>query len=129
MTKTSPKRACRVRPREGGRARVIDEHVDDGLTGALRNRPEFIAWLDDARECRASTLIAWHVDRMTREGVNVAAAILDVAEGKDPETGKAHPAPNPSCRLPRAWTPKETRRRSDSGSSSPRRWQGQSEHG
>lgn len=67
---------------------VVSEHVDDGLTGALRNRPDFMAWLDDARECRASTLIAWHVDRMTREGVNVAAAILDVAEGKDPETGK-----------------------------------------
>ena len=63
-------------------------HVDDGLSGAVRNRPEFVAWLDDARECRAANLIAWHVDRMTREGVNVAALILDAIEGKDPETGR-----------------------------------------
>lgn len=67
---------------------VVSEHVDDGLSGAIRNRPGFIAWLDDARECRAGTLIAWHVDRMTREGINVAARILDAVEGKDPDTGK-----------------------------------------
>lgn len=68
--------------------RVVALHVDDGLSGAIRNRPEFVAWLDDARELRVSTLIAWHVDRMTREGVNVAALILDAVEGKDPETGR-----------------------------------------
>ncbi len=67
---------------------VVAVHVDDGLSGAVRNRPEFVAWLSDAKECRADTLIAWHVDRMTREGVNVAALILDAIEGKDTETGK-----------------------------------------
>lgn len=62
-------------------------HVDDGRSGAIRDRPEFVAWLDDARELRASTLIAFHVDRMTREGINVAGPMLDVIEGKDPDTG------------------------------------------
>lgn len=73
--------------REGLRL-VGEVHVDDGITGSLRNRPEFLAWLNDAIEGRAGTLIAHHVDRMTREGVNVAARILDTIEGKDPETGK-----------------------------------------
>lgn len=76
----------RLAAREG--QRVVATHVDDGLSGAIRNRPEFVAWLDDVRELRASTLIAFHVDRMTREGVNVAALILDAVEGKDPETGR-----------------------------------------
>lgn len=66
---------------------VVAEHMDDGRSGAIRDRPEFVAWLDDARELRASVLIAWHVDRMTREGVNVAGLILDAVEGKDPVTG------------------------------------------
>lgn len=68
-------------------------HVDDGKTGAVRDRPEFIAWLADAREGRTDVLVAWHVDRMTREGLNVAATLLDVVEGKDPTTGRVVSAP------------------------------------
>lgn len=71
-----------------GKRLIGPVHIDDGISGAVRTRPEFVAWLDDVRELRAGTLIAWHVDRMTREGVNVAALILDAIEGKDPETGK-----------------------------------------
>jgi DNA invertase Pin-like site-specific DNA recombinase len=67
---------------------VVAVHVDDGISGAVRDRPEFTEWLDDARECRADTLVTWHVDRLTREGINVAALILDTIEGKDPVTGK-----------------------------------------
>lgn len=67
--------------------RVVAVHVDEE-SGAVRDRPGFTAWLDDAREGRASVLVAWHVDRMTREGVNVAALILDAIEGKDPDTGR-----------------------------------------
>ncbi|MFC0623833.1 recombinase family protein [Kribbella deserti] len=67
--------------------RVVAEHLDDGKSGSVRDRPEFGAWLDDVRECRAANMMAWHVDRMTREGLNVAAMILDVHEGKDPVTG------------------------------------------
>jgi site-specific DNA recombinase len=63
-------------------------HVDDGKSGAVRDRPEFMGWLADAREGRADVLVAWHVDRMTREGLNVAATLLDVVEGKDPTTGR-----------------------------------------
>jgi hypothetical protein len=78
---------CRaVADREG--LDVIAVHVDDGISGAVRNRPAFLAWLADVREGRADTLISWHADRMTREGVNVAAMILDVVEGKDDVTGK-----------------------------------------
>src|SRR4051794_8680708 len=68
--------------------RVVATHIDDGISGAIRNRPGFVAWLDDARHCRVDHLIAWHVDRMTREGINVAGQILDAVEGKDPETGR-----------------------------------------
>ncbi|MEV1157710.1 recombinase family protein [Micromonospora chokoriensis] len=64
-------------------------HIDDGVSGSVRDRPGLVNWLDDGREDRADVLLAWHVDRMTREGLPVAAAILDVVEGQDPVTGKA----------------------------------------
>lgn len=63
-------------------------HVDDGKSGGRRDRDEFKAWLDDARTGRAEVLVNPVTDRLTREGLNVAASILDVVEGKDPETGK-----------------------------------------
>jgi site-specific DNA recombinase len=63
-------------------------HIDDGQSGAIRDRPGFLRWTADAREGRADVLLAWHVDRMTREGLNVAATLLDVVEGKHPVTGK-----------------------------------------
>lgn len=63
-------------------------HVDDGKSGGFRDRDEFTAWLDDARTGRADVLVPYHTDRLTREGLNVAATILDVVEGKDPTTGR-----------------------------------------
>lgn len=77
---------CRALAKQYGLT-VREVHIDE-QSGAIRNRQGFMAWLDDARSGRVDHLIAWHVDRMTREGVNVAAMILDVIEGKDPETGK-----------------------------------------
>src|SRR4051794_30354562 len=68
--------------------RVVAVHIDDGISGSVRNRPGFVEWLEDARQCRVDHLVAWHVHRMSREGVNVAGLILDAIEGKDPETGK-----------------------------------------
>jgi site-specific DNA recombinase len=78
---------CRVLAERMGLT-VVNVHIDDGISGSVRNRPGFVAWLNDAREGRVDHLIAWHVDRMTREGVNAAALILDTVEGKDPETGR-----------------------------------------
>jgi site-specific DNA recombinase len=66
---------------------VYAVHVDNGLSGAVRNRPRFTAWLNDARDGHVGTLIASHSDRLTREGVNAAALVFDVVEGKDPTTG------------------------------------------
>lgn len=66
---------------------VYAVHIDNGKSGAIRNRPEFLAWLDDARKGHVGTLIGSHSDRLTREGVNAAAMVLDVVEGKDPTTG------------------------------------------
>lgn len=66
---------------------VYAVHVDNGMSGAIRNRPEFLAWLNDARLGHVGTLIGSHSDRLTREGVNAAAMVLDVVEGKDPTTG------------------------------------------
>jgi site-specific DNA recombinase len=66
-------------------AQVLEPiHVDDGTSGSIRDRPKFLAWLDDGISGRADILIAPHTDRVTREGVNVAAAVLDVVEGKAP---------------------------------------------
>lgn len=67
---------------------VVTRHTDDGISGSVRNRPEFLAWLTDAVEGAADVLLAWSGDRITREGVNAAAMVLDVVEGKDPKTGK-----------------------------------------
>lgn len=64
---------------------VVAVHVDDGLSGAIRNRPALRAWLADIESCRAGVGISWAADRLTREGVNAAARILDVQEGKATE--------------------------------------------
>ncbi|HEY1158078.1 MAG TPA: recombinase family protein, partial [Arthrobacter sp.] len=63
-------------------------HVDDGLSGGYRDRDEFEAWLRDARTSACDVLVAYNTDRLTREGLNVAASILDTIEGKDPATGR-----------------------------------------
>lgn len=65
--------------------------VDDGYSGAIRNRPEFLEWLAEGRQGKA--LLTWHTDRLTREGINVAGLILDVVEGKDSITGKVTSQP------------------------------------
>lgn len=62
-------------------------HVDKGISGGVRDRPEFLAWLEDARSGKVGALAAYHGDRITREGVNAAALVLDVLEGKNPVTG------------------------------------------
>lgn len=67
---------------------VVAVHQDDGLSGGKRDRPEFQEWLSDAVEGRCDVLVTYHTDRLTREGLNHAAGILDVIEGKDPATGK-----------------------------------------
>lgn len=63
-------------------------HVDDGKSGGRRDRDEFQAWLNDARTGACDVLVNPVTDRLTREGLNVAAAILDIVEGKDPSTGR-----------------------------------------
>ncbi|MFD8615394.1 recombinase family protein [Streptomyces sp. NPDC059631] len=66
----------------------VSLHVDDGLSGGFRDRPAFAEWIADARTGRANVLLTWHVDRLTREGLNVAAQLLDVVEGKDHTSGR-----------------------------------------
>ncbi|GAA1924922.1 recombinase family protein [Nocardioides lentus] len=66
---------------------VAAVRVDDGLSGAIRNRPGFLQWLDDGRAGRVDCLISWSGDRLSREGVNAAALVLDVVEGKDAGSG------------------------------------------
>jgi DNA invertase Pin-like site-specific DNA recombinase len=63
-------------------------HVDDGKSGGRRDRDEFQAWLNDARTGVCDVLVNPVTDRLTREGLNVAATILDIVEGKDPATGR-----------------------------------------
>jgi DNA invertase Pin-like site-specific DNA recombinase len=77
---------CRALAERLGLA-VIAVHVDNGKSGAIRDRPAFTRWLEDATTGRADVLVTWHTDRLTREGVNAAALVLDVVEGKDPRSG------------------------------------------
>lgn len=63
-------------------------HLDDGRSGGYRDREEYEKWLHDARSGFAEVMVPYHTDRLTREGLNVAASILDVVEGKDPATGR-----------------------------------------
>lgn len=77
--------------REGLHTEAV--HVDDGLSGGFRDRPAFQAWIADAREGRAEALVTFSVDRLTREGLPVAAVLLDISEGKDPGTGRRAHAP------------------------------------
>jgi site-specific DNA recombinase len=67
---------------------VAAVHVDDGISGSVRDRSEFLAWLKDGREGRAEVIATWSGDRITREGINAAAMVLDVVEGKDATTGR-----------------------------------------
>lgn len=64
-------------------------HLDDGLSGGHRDRDGFEAWLNDARTGACDVLVPYNTDRLTREGLNAAASILDTIEGKDPATGRA----------------------------------------
>lgn len=68
-------------------------YFDNGVSGAVRDRPDFIKWLDDARAGRVGNLLTMHGDRLTREGINAAALLLDVIEGKNPQTGKVERTP------------------------------------
>lgn len=62
---------------------VVAVHVDDGESGALRNRPGLLAWLADAREGRADHLAAWKLDRVSRGGSAGLAEFLDTLSGVD----------------------------------------------
>lgn len=62
---------------------VVACHSDDGESGALRNRPGFLAWLADARSGRADHLLAYRLDRVSRGGAAGLAAFLDVLAGLD----------------------------------------------
>lgn len=57
---------------------LVHLRVDDGISGDVRTRPAFLQWLQDD----VDVLLTYHTDRMTREGLNAAALILDRVEGK-----------------------------------------------
>ncbi len=62
---------------------VVSIWTDDGESGALRNRPGLLAWLADAREGRATHLLAWRLDRVSRGGTAGLARFLDTVKGID----------------------------------------------
>lgn len=71
-------------------ATVVAVHVDDGLSGALRNRPGFLAWLDDGRTAKANHLLAWKLDRVSRGSLQGLAKFLDVVDGLNDAGERAH---------------------------------------
>jgi DNA invertase Pin-like site-specific DNA recombinase len=72
---------------------VIAVHKDPGYSGALRDRPGFTAWLDDAKKARCDHLLAHHLDRVSRGSLAGLAAFMDVVEGLGPDGKPAHTPP------------------------------------
>lgn len=66
---------------------VVAVHKDDGFSGVLRQRPGFLAWLDDGRTGRADLLLAWKSDRVSRGGLAGVAPLVDLVNGIDSATG------------------------------------------
>ncbi|MGC4940959.1 recombinase family protein [Kribbella sp. DT2] len=60
---------------------VVGEHIDDGVSGALKDREGLRAWLADGATGRADILIAPHTDRITRDGLETAVRVLELVEG------------------------------------------------
>ncbi|NGN92635.1 recombinase family protein [Nocardioides sp. KC13] len=69
---------------------VIAVHTDNGKSGALRKRPGLLAWLDDAKSERATHLLAWKLDRVSRGGTAALATFLDVVEGVNADGEPSH---------------------------------------
>jgi site-specific DNA recombinase len=61
---------------------VVAEHFDNGVSGAALERKAFKAWLDDAMSGRVDVLIAPHVDRITRDGMDQGTTVLRVVRGQ-----------------------------------------------
>ena len=72
---------------------VIAVHKDPGYSGALRDRPGFTAWLEDAKKARCDHLLAHHLDRVSRGSLAGLAAFMDVVEGLGPDGKPAHTPP------------------------------------
>jgi site-specific DNA recombinase len=69
---------------------VVNVHKDPGYSGALRDRPGFLAWLDDAKQARCSHLLAHHLDRVSRGSIAGLASFMDVVEGVGADGKPAH---------------------------------------
>jgi DNA invertase Pin-like site-specific DNA recombinase len=72
---------------------VVGFHTDPGYSGALRDRPGFLAWLDDAKKARCDHLLAHHLDRVSRGSLAGIAAFMDVVEGLGPDGKPSHTPP------------------------------------
>ena len=72
---------------------VVAVHVDPGFSGALRDRPGFLAWLDDAKKARCDHLLAHHLDRVSRGSLAGIAVFMDVIEGLGPDGKPSHEPP------------------------------------
>lgn len=73
-------------------ADVVAVYVDDGFSGSIRQRPDYMNWLNEGRTGTVDLLLAWHSDRISREGAWAVAELQDVIEGKN-QAGKVvhHP--------------------------------------
>lgn len=69
---------------------VVAVHIDDGKSGALRKRVGLLAWLEDAKSGRATHLLAWKLDRVSRGGHAALAVFLDVVAGVNADGEPVH---------------------------------------
>jgi DNA invertase Pin-like site-specific DNA recombinase len=72
---------------------VVAVHRDPGFSGSLRDRPGFLAWLDDAKKARCDHLLAHHLDRVSRGSLAGIAVFMDVIEGLGPDGKPSHTPP------------------------------------
>lgn len=83
-------------------ARVVAVHKDDGWSGVLRQRPGFLAWMNDGAT-DVNFLIARTSDRISRGGIASVAPLVDLANGIDAHTG----LPSKGVHRPRVMTAKD----------------------
>lgn len=58
---------------------VVDEYVDDGVSGSQESRPGLDRMLDDARRGKLDVIVVWKLDRLGRSLKNLLAILDDIS--------------------------------------------------
>lgn len=58
---------------------VVDEYVDDGVSGSQESRPGLDRMLDDARKGKLDVIVVWKLDRLGRSLKNLLSILDDIS--------------------------------------------------